>query len=190
MDQTQSGLRPSWIGKFRRAGEMDHKTDVGQAERAPSRFRYISTQQICECDKEMWMQLSQQSRGILHSLDPDVYPLDSLIEQLTTSPEVLCFLSPLPGAKREQETPQASDTKKPKPNNEGRPSAPKPAGAAPSAANWRKVPAGCQRKGTNGWRCLKFQWGMCNKQKEPNCKFGVHECFKCGAKRPYNQCEH
>ena len=64
--------------------------------------RCISTQQICECDKEMWMPLSQQSRGHLNVTDPDVFP--QLIEQLTTSPEVLRFLSPLPGTKRESDS--------------------------------------------------------------------------------------
>lgn len=127
------------------------------------------------------MQLSQQFRGQLQSFDADVYPLDQMIEQLTTSPEVLCFVAPLPNAKREQEAPQAPAPKKPKPSSDSSPSEPKQTGTAPSATHWRKVPAGCQRKGANGWRCLKFQWGLCNKQKEPKCKFGAHECYKCGA---------
>eukprot|EP00435_Cladocopium_sp_Y103_P001276 s2534_g1.t1 len=158
----------------------------------PAGFRYISTQQICECDKEMWLQLSQQSRGQLRTIDADVYPLDPFIEQLTTSPEILGFLTPLPGGKREGgETPAAPAPKKPKAaESSGSAGTPKPPPATPSAQNWRKLPAGCQRKGSSGWRCLKYQWGLCPKQKEPKCKFGVHECYKCGAKRPHNQCEH
>eukprot|EP00435_Cladocopium_sp_Y103_P053511 s883_g17.t1 len=169
------------------------KLMLSKLKEPPSGYKYISTQQICECDKEMWMLLSQHSRGRLQSLDPEVYPLDALIEQLTTSPEVLCFLSPLPGAKREgQDAPSAPAPKKPRPNadSSGGNQQPKTTPPAPSGTNWRKLPAGCQRKGTNGWRCLKYQWGLCNKQKEPKCRFGVHECYKCGAKRPYNQCEH
>eukprot|EP00435_Cladocopium_sp_Y103_P057446 s2110_g19.t1 len=95
------------------------KLMLAKLKEPPSGFRYISTQQICECDKEMWMLLSQQSRGQLQSFDPDIYPLDALIEQLTTSPEVLCFLSPLPGGKREgAETPSTPAPKKPKPNSD------------------------------------------------------------------------
>ena len=166
------------------------KLMLAKLKEPPSGYRYISTQQICECDKEMWMMLSQQSRGHLQSLDNNAFPLDSMIEQLTTSPEILCFLAPLPGQKRDADTSSAPPAKKPKPdadssqgNSKGQPS-------APSGVQWRKVPQGCQRKGSNGWRCLKYQWGLCNKQKENKCKFGVHECFKCGAKRPYNQCNH
>eukprot|EP00435_Cladocopium_sp_Y103_P011618 s1129_g3.t1 len=169
------------------------KLMLAKLREPPTGFRYVSTQQICECDREMWMLLSQQSRGQLRSFDENIYPLDDLIEQLTTSPEVLCFLSPLPGGKRESsETPSAPAPKKPKPgaDSSGSNNAPKTTPAAPSGQNWRKLPQGCQRKGSNGWRCLKYQWGLCNRQKEPKCKFGVHECFKCGAKRPYNQCEH
>ena len=143
----------------------------------------------------MWLLLSQLSRGKLQPMAPDIRPLDTLIEQITTSPEVLCFLAPLPSTKREAS--DHADTpgpKQPKPSPGG-PSAttkptPRAADQPAGATNWRKVPQGCQRKGTNGWRCLKFQWGLCNRQKENKCKFGVHECFKCGAKRPYNQCEH
>ena len=81
------------------------------------------------------MLLSQRSRGSLHSLHPDVYPLDNLIEQLTTSPEVLCFLSPLPGQKREaQEPPAAPAPKKTKPAAEGSGGSPK-APAAPFGTN-------------------------------------------------------
>lgn len=167
------------------------KLMLSKLKEPPTGFRYISTQQICECDREFWMQLSQQSRGSLHSVDPDVFPLDTLIEQLTTSPEVLCFLSPLPGQKRD--APDANPnpiTKKPKPNVDTGAGPSKPSAPSQPGTNWRKLPPGCQRKGANGWRCLKYQWGLCNKQKESKCKFGVHECYKCGAKRPYNQCEH
>ena len=168
------------------------KLMLAKLKEPPSGYRYVSTQQICDCDKEMWLLLAQQSRGQLHSLDADVYPLDEFIERLTTSPEVLCYLAPLQGGKRESDAPSTPAPKKPKTDaapSGGNPP-PKPNPSAPSGPNWRKLPAGCQRKGPNGWRCLKYQWGLCNKQKEAKCKFGVHECYKCGAKRPYNQCEH
>lgn len=171
------------------------KLMLSKLKEPPSGYRYITTQQICECDKEMWLQLSQLSRGKLQPTAPDVRPLDDLIERLTTSPEILCFLTPLQGGKRDAgDHTDAAGPKKPKPGPSApaAPSKPTPKAAEQTtgATNWRKVPQGCQRKGSNGWRCLKFQWGLCNRQKENKCKFGVHECFKCGAKRPYNQCEH
>ena len=171
------------------------KLMLSKLKEPPSGYRYITTQQICECDKEMWLQLSQLSRGKLQPTAPDVRPLDDLIERLTTSPEILCFLTPLQGGKRDAgDHTDAAGPKKPKPGPSApaAPSKPTPKAAEQTtgATNWRKVPQGCQRKGSNGWRCLKFQWGLCNRQQENKCKFGVHECFKCGAKRPYNQCEH
>ena len=166
------------------------KLMLAKLREPPSGYRYVSTQQICECHKEMWMLLAQRSRGQLQATGQDAYPLDTMIEQLTTSPEVLCFLSPLPGAKREPDSQPGPAPKKPKAAAEAPAGPSKPAASPPSGVQWRKVPQGCQRKGQNGWRCLKFQWGLCNKQKEGKCKFGVHECFKCGAKRPYNQCNH
>ena len=166
------------------------KLMLAKLKEPPTGYRYVTTQQICECDREMWLQLSQMSRGKLQPPAPDVRPLDELIEQLTTSPEILCYLAPLQGGKREApDSADAPGTKKPKAAASA-PSAPSKPTAPSSTQNWRKLPAGCQRKGPNGWRCLKYQWGLCNKQKEAKCKFGQHECFKCGAKRPYNQCEH
>ncbi|CAL1147122.1 unnamed protein product [Cladocopium goreaui] len=100
------------------------KLMLAKLKEPPSGYRYITTQQICECDKEMWLQLSQLSRGRLQPAAPDIRPLDVLIEQITTSPEVLCFLTPLPSAKRDAsdhaDTPRP---KKPKPSPGG-PSAP------------------------------------------------------------------
>ena len=93
------------------------KLMLAKLKEPPSGYRYITTQQICECDKEMWLQLSQLSRGKLQPTAPDVRPLDGLIEQITTSPEVLCFLTPLPSAKRDAS--DHADTpgpKKPKPS--------------------------------------------------------------------------
>eukprot|EP00435_Cladocopium_sp_Y103_P063621 s123_g25.t1 len=171
------------------------KLMLSKLKEPPAGFPYITIQQICECDREMWLQLAQLSRGQLQPPAPDVRPFNAMIEQLTTSPEVLCFLVPLKGGKRESnESTDAPGPKKPKaiPSALSAPSktTPKPADQASAGVNWRKFPAGCQRKGASGWRCLKYQWGLCNKQKEGKCKFGIHECFKCGAKRPYNQCEH
>ena len=171
------------------------KLMLAKLKEPPMGYRYVTTQQICECDKEMWLQLAQHSRGKLQPPAPEIKPLDDLIEQLTVSPEVLCYLAPLQGGKRDAgDQGDNAGPKKPKgpPNNASGPSkpTPKPADQPGNGVNWRKLPQGCQRKGSNGWRCLKYQWGLCNKQKENKCKFGVHECFKCGSKRPYNQCDH
>eukprot|EP00435_Cladocopium_sp_Y103_P032079 s2147_g8.t1 len=160
------------------------KLVLSKLKEPPAGFRYITTQQICECDREMWLQLAQLSRGQLQPPAPDVRPLDTMIEQLTTSPEVLCFLAPLQGRKRDStESTEAPGPKKPKatPSAPSAPSkpTPKPADQTPAGVNWRKLPAGCQGKGASGWRCLKYQWGLCNRQKEGKCKFGIHECYKC-----------
>ena len=156
------------------------KLMLAKLKEPPSGYRYISTQQICECDKEFWMLLSQTSRGSLQSLHPDVYPLDNLIEQLTTSPEVLCFLSPLPSQKREAtESPATPAPKKPKPAAEASGGAPK-APAAPSGTNWRKLPQGCQRKGQNGWRCLKYQWDFATSRKRASASLGSTSASSAG----------
>eukprot|EP00435_Cladocopium_sp_Y103_P022625 s1635_g5.t1 len=77
------------------------KLMLAKLKEPPNGYRYVTTQQICDCDKEMWLQLSQLSRGQLRSFTPDLRPLDAFIEQLTTSPEILCYLAPLQGAKRD-----------------------------------------------------------------------------------------
>jgi len=50
------------------------KLMLAKLKEPPTGFRYISTQQVCECDKEFWMLLSQQSRGNLHSIDQKFTP--------------------------------------------------------------------------------------------------------------------
>eukprot|EP00435_Cladocopium_sp_Y103_P011958 s3736_g3.t1 len=130
------------------------KLMLAKLKEPPSGYRYVTTQQICECDREMWFR-----------------PLDAFIEQLTTSPEILCYLAPLQGAKRDSgDHIEAPGPKKPK-VTPALPSAPsKPTPKQPDASanvNWRKLPQGFQRKGPNGWRCLKYHWGLRQGAPEP-----------------------
>ena len=77
------------------------KLMLAKLREPPAGYRFVSTQQICDADKEFWLQLSQLSRGRLNPGTGPDKPLDDFIEKLSASPEVLCYMTPLPGSKRE-----------------------------------------------------------------------------------------
>ena len=64
----------------------------------PSGHKYVTMQQVLSADRELWSMMSQESRGNLKVSAGAEPPLDKLIVKLRESPQVLCFMTPLPGS--------------------------------------------------------------------------------------------
>jgi hypothetical protein len=67
----------------------------------PAGHKYVTTQQILSADKQLWMHISQQTRGKLISGIGEKPPLDEQLKNYMRSPEVLCFMTPLPSVRAE-----------------------------------------------------------------------------------------
>lgn len=67
----------------------------------PAGHKFVSTQQIPTADKQLWLLMSQDTRGKMTSGVGEPLPLDKALQSLMKSPEVLCFMTPLPSARSE-----------------------------------------------------------------------------------------
>ena len=174
----------------------------------PSGHKYVTMQQVLSADRELWSMMSQESRGNLKVSAGAAPPLDKLIVKLRESPQVLCFMTPLPGStvaqgpKPQPATPKqvpqgpkrpASDTTGPKPfpkNKQRRTTEP---GGKTVKDLLNSMPPNCVSKTDSGkFICLHFNNGTCRRQKSSSCNMGLHICYYkgCNQKRPYIECSH
>ena len=82
----------------------------------PSGHKYVSMQQVL-ADRQLWSLMSQDSRGNLKVSAGAEPPLNRLIVKLRESPQVLCFMTPLPGSAAAQ--PSKPQPAAPKQNTPG-----------------------------------------------------------------------
>ena len=171
----------------------------------PAGHKYVTTQQILSADKQLWLHVSQQTRGKLTSGIGDKPPLDEHLKTYMRSPEVLCFMTPLPSmnasagpshrAEPYSKADHSSGSGKGKGKNrfqsKGSPSAPNNGPTIKEMLT--NMPDGCTSKLPNGqWLCVFFNRGICKHQKKPRCHLGLHQCYYkgCTEKRPYIECKH
>ena len=109
---------------------------------------------------------------------PEVYPLDTMIEQLTTSPEVLCCLSPLPGQNRDApEQPATPIPKKPKLASDG-------SGGPPNLQQHRhgriggNFPKGVNVRVQTGGVALSINGGFAISRRKPSASLGLMSVSK------------
>lgn len=176
----------------------------------PSGHKYVSMQQVLNADRELWSLLSQETRGTLRVGPGEDPPLDQKLGELRISPQILCYMTPLPGAVHDK--PKAATTPAPaagppvkRPANDTpRPFTPRggdktkqpktnAAGGKTVKDLLQSMPANCVSKTDTGkFICLHYNNGTCRKQKSSSCNMGVHMCYYkgCGKKRPYIECSH
>ena len=65
----------------------------------PAGHKYVTAQQVIAADKELWGLLSQRTRGKLRVDPGGDPPMNSDFTELSTSPLVLCVMTPLPASK-------------------------------------------------------------------------------------------
>eukprot|EP00435_Cladocopium_sp_Y103_P012896 s199_g3.t1 len=172
----------------------------------PSGHKYVTMQQVLNADRELWSLMSQDSRGTLKVAAGEDPPLDKLINKLRESPQILCFMTPLPGTST---TPQPKAP--PAVPKAGNPAPKRPANDSPKGAGKNKqrrtseaggktvkdllssMPPNCVSKTDAGkFICLHFNNGTCRRQKSSSCNMGLHMCYYkgCNQKRPYIECSH
>eukprot|EP00435_Cladocopium_sp_Y103_P029846 s357_g7.t1 len=172
----------------------------------PSGHKYVSMQQVLNADRELWSLMSQESRGSLKVAAGGDPPLDKHIEKFKDSPQILCFMAPLPGSsasaapkaapsapKSDNSGPKwpANDSPKPFPKTKIR----KTAGSGGKTVKdlLAALPPNCISKTDAGkFTCLHYNNGTCRRQKSSSCNMGLHQCYYkgCGQKRPYIECSH
>ena len=65
----------------------------------PTNHKFVTVQQILTADRELWLLMSQESRGSLKVSMGQDPPLDAMFLRYMYSSEVACFMTPLPAAK-------------------------------------------------------------------------------------------
>ena len=168
----------------------------------PAGHKYVTVQQVLTADRELWLQMSQTTRGQLKVTIGQDPPLDAEFKRLKYAAEIACYMTPLPAPK----TPGQPSNPAPRPQPQ------QPYKPGPNRPNKRKfendrsnpkgetikqmlnsMPPDCSSKLPNGrFICLKFNKGLCPNQKQDKCKFGVHVCYRnnCGKNKPYIECSH
>jgi len=149
--------------------------------------RPISLQQNIQADRELWIQVSQTTRGKILTSNPK--PIDEAVAKLSESTEVLYHLMPLPQGSQ----PRAAD--KPKADRSRSPRRPKGKGNKNKGKGGGKgtkpdLPANCVFKDDQGRNiCFAYQWGKCQ-HPGPRCSRGMHLCWtsKCHGSHPYTSC--
>ena len=193
---------------FNRLEEWHNQMMNATMRLPPSGHKYVTMQQVLNADRELWSFMSQDSRGNLKVSAGAEPPLDKLIGKLRESPQVLCFMTPLPGQAHAQ--PSKPQPAEPKQNTPGpkRPIA-DAAGPKPFPKNKQRrttepggkivkdllssMPPNCVSKTEAGkFICLHFNNGTCRRQKSSSCNMGLHMCYYkgCNQKRPYIECSH
>ena len=160
----------------------------------PKGFGKITLQQILDCDKQLFIVAAHRTMGKLRATLPgDPKPLDTMINTLKNSAEVLQYLTPLP-ATRPPPTPSPGQERPPKVARTT--PAPKQGGKTPASGSKKfQLPEGCvSHDDENRPLCFLWQQGKCKFKGPPGkrCARGYHKCYKAGCFRlkPYHLCTH
>ena len=167
----------------------------------PAGHKYVTVQQILTADKQLWMLVSQETRGSIAQKVGDEFPLTEAFKKFFNSPEVLCFMTPLPTtrsepyARNDNNGPQPSGKSKGKgKNKQGSQTQAGPSNNTPTIKELlSSMPDNCSSKLPNGkWLCVFFNRGLCKHQKKGQCHLGLHQCYYkgCTEKKPYIECKH
>lgn len=170
----------------------------------PAGYRHISTDQIIQADKKLWVKVSEMTRSKVTQLDASgTKTVDAALNQLSHHPDVQFHMLPLPMRDPGRDSSQASSSSSRfQPYPQPRPADSK--GKAASKGNTKdggkgkiQVPDGCTiRFGDNKNKpiCMKFNVGACKANIKPGkrCMHGYHVCWKAGCHRPcaYHECSH
>lgn len=168
----------------------------------PAGHKFVSMQQLMAADKEIWERMSQESRGSLRVVPGQDAPLDALFDRFMYSPEVTCYMTPLPagssssggGSSSNKDTGRHQNASQPKKVNKPFTKQNQKNGPLETIKEMlANLPKGCSSKLPNGrFICLRYNKGTCPNQKKSSCKFGLHVCYYvgCGKNNPYIECSH
>jgi hypothetical protein len=162
----------------------------------PPGYAPVTLDQILAADREIFKLVSDATASAVTPLPGGIKPVDAVFERLSTSPEVMFFVLPLPGRQNAFSTSsKSSDTppvykpgfdKRPKGNgkgNKGSKGGAKPTGNA--------LPEGCVAKWNGKPICFSYNRGYCTRSKPGRrCQYGFHVCYTkdCFKLHPHTEC--
>ena len=159
----------------------------------PRGLSKVSLQQVLDCDKQMFTLASHRTMGNLREGADKTRPLDSAMEDLKKSTEILQYLMPLPTS-RAHEAPAVTGNRPDKTprTDKGKGST---KGTGKTGTSKVQLPDGCtSHDDDNKPLCFAFQQGKCKFKGPPGkrCARGFHKCYKKGCYRakPYYLCTH
>ena len=147
----------------------------------PKGFKGASLSQIIAADKRLWILMSDITRGAVAALPGAPKPCDLQLDRLSSSPDVLSFLMPLPEIPEKKHVEKVRDgpyDRQPKGKGKGKQSQP---------GNIPQVPADCSLTfGDNKPICGLYNRGKCRGKVKAGkrCQKGFHVCWKVGCNRP------
>ena len=156
----------------------------------PKGFKSVSMSQLIAADKHMWILLSEKSRGNVVAGPGQPLPCDAHLKTLSSSPEVLNFLTPLPEPQFVDRRPAPYTSSSSKGDGKGK-KGKEPKGKSAVLS----VPENCHLNTPEGKPiCLLFQKGNCwqSKKVKPGkrCSRGMHICYQCFKHKPWHECSH
>ena len=166
--------------------ELWHNTMFRALQKQPpAGFKFVSIQQVLAADKELFTIVSQNSRGELKIVAGSPAPLDTLFEKHMNTPEVSCYMSPLPAGGQPPNPASSVKGDDPPVNIKGKGDPPRKGGGkgkGPSIAELlKKMPTNCVSKMPDGkFLCLRYQNGQCYHQRKKRCNNGLHKCYYKG----------
>ena len=168
----------------------------------PAGYRHISTDQIIQADKKLWVKVAEKTRSKVTGTNAaGVKNVDLAIQELSHHPDVQFYMLPLP--LRDGASSSSGQRFEPYPQN--RPSTGDQKGKGKSGGKSQgkegkgriQIPDGCAIKfGENKNKpiCMKFNVGACraNIKAGKRCMHGYHVCWKVNCNRPfpYHECSH
>lgn len=165
----------------------------------PSGYKHISTEQIIQADRKLWVKIAEQTRSkVTGADDKGVKNVDVAIQQLSHHPDVQFHMLPLPlrdasHASSSNQRFQPYPSNRPQTEHKGRGKA----GGKDQSKGRIQIPENCSNKfGENKNKpiCMKYNIGVCraNIKAGKRCMHGYHVCWRNGCNRPapYHECSH
>ena len=166
-------LHASWVDRLFRAMQRA----------VPEGFNYISMQQVCDADKELWAKISDDCRSGIVPTPGQPRPIEEAMKKWMPHPDVLYFLLPLP-AKRENSYGPAKEKDKDvrfQPKGKGKGKGKNKGKQGSQGKSNTTMPSNCGNKTAEG-RNLCFPYnspaGCQHAKPGAACRRGLHVCAK------------
>lgn len=143
-------------------------------------FNPVSLTQLIRADKELFLIISTEYQGPLKAEVPADPPLDDLVKQLMLDPRINIHLTPTARVDKRSSTDKVNDADPRPPKN--------PKKGDPKAKSTPSLPDALKGLGTKTKDGKPICWhynlekGCSNNIKKGRCRFGFHQCMKCGKK--------
>jgi hypothetical protein len=168
------------------------------SKETPSGYRKVTMEQVIAADKQLFLQVAEETQTGLLPVVGQPKPMDVAITNAMNDPQVIYCLLPLPESMGSSVSSRQSGSERSEPYARS-PTKHDKKGKGDSKGNRSpvkgrfSVPDGCVGSANGKPLCFNFNAGRCNMVKPgKRCKFGFHLCYKSGCQKPesYSTCKH